>query len=48
MSFFSLETKVVTLLNLYLIRIVYVRTANVPTESEIRNMTLSHNYGTYM
>ena len=43
MSFFALETNVVTLLNLYLIRIVCVRTVNVPTESQIRNMTLSHN-----
>ena len=47
MSFFSFETKVVTLLNSYLIRIVCVRTVNVPTESQIRNMTLSHNYSTY-
>ena len=31
----------VTLLNTYLIRIVCVRTVNMPTESQIRNMTLS-------
>ena len=48
MSFFSLETKVVILLNSYLIRIVCVRTVNMPTESQIRNMTLSHNYSTCM
>ena len=48
MSFFSLKTKVVTLLNSYLIRIVCVRTVNVPTESQIRNMTLSQNNGTNM
>ena len=46
MSIFSFETKVVTLLNSYLIRIVCVRTVSMPTESQIRNMTLSHNYGT--
>ena len=48
MSFFSFETKVVALLNLYLIKIVCVRTVNVPTESQIRNMTMSHTYGTHM
>ena len=47
MSLFSFETKVVTLLNSYLIRIVCVRTVIMPTESQIRDMTLSHNYGTY-
>ena len=47
MSFFSFETRVVTLLNSYLIGIVCVRTVNMPTESQIKNMTLSHNYGTY-
>ena len=48
MSFFSLETNVVTLLNSYLIRIVCVRTVNVPTESQIRNMTVSHNYDAHI
>ena len=31
---------------LYLIRIVCVRTVNMPTESQSRNMTLSQNNGT--
>ena len=47
MSFFSLETNVATLMNSYLIRIICARRVNVPTESQIRNMTLSHNYSTY-
>ena len=46
--FFSFEKMVVTLLNSYLIRIVSVGTVNVPTESQIRNITLSHNCSTYM
>ena len=45
MSFFGFETNMVTLLNSYLIRIVCVRTVNMPTESEIKNITLSGNYG---
>ena len=35
---FSYETNMVTLLNPYRIRIVCVRTVNMPTESQIKNM----------
>ena len=44
MSFFCFETNIVTLLNSYLIRIVLVITVNMPTECEIKIITLSDNY----
>ena len=48
MLFFCFETKIVTLLNSFLIRIVGVRTVNIPTEFEIKNITLSGNYGIHV
>ena len=48
MSFLFFQNKGGDTTELYLIRIVCVRTINVPTESQIRNITLSHKDSTHM